>query len=591
MLASLCDATRQPSHADEPACRVRETLGEDDAWLTLWNACRASAEAMMPPCPAFRHEAGGVLIYHAEEGTWDAQWEGRAWPLTFDVAGTPTLRMKPRDSQRLHIVVDEISPITYAASAGTPKEQDIALMPGLETLLGVAGASMQNAISSFTASRPADAARPPAAPETPAPACAPDATPIASQVRAHAAAADALTGGLDRLSEALGALEQQQGAFTGLLQKADRGEPVTRAEFVRPDSTALDRAAAAVETSAATLFTVSRELASCDALTTAYTVLLGGAGASAALPTLVEQVFAASGTCRNPVLKDSLVADARALATCAATTPDAVKARVLAIAPYVTLLKDAIRDDSLVIDAAKLREVIPAARTAASALAAEIDRAERHTWRGALVRQLVVSRPNPALGWNKVQSHSIVLAADTPYAKQIVLAHAKQESHPYRIASAAGELLGYGVGVVYTPLHETTWTAAAAPNGRGKLIVEHQRTSRSGDLAAFLSYRVLEHWPRQSASWIEPTADAGVGLTTGTLAFFLGGGIELFHGVHLSAGWSPQRVTVLAPGQLAGVTPVSSADDIRTIDRFATHNWYLSFSFALDSASLFHGGR
>jgi hypothetical protein len=214
----------------------------------------------------------------------------------------------------------------------------------------------------------------------------------------------------------------------------------------------------------------------------------------------------------------------------------------------------------------------------------QVDRGLVHSWNETMITSFAVTRPNPELPWNKVQTQSIVIKADSPYAKEVTLAHDTQETHEYKLESATGQLIGYSIGVVYTPLHQSTWSAVTSPNGTMKMIGETKRESRAGDVAAFVTYKPLEHRPHDKALWVQPTVDFGVGLS-GVTAFFIGAGGEVFRVARLSAGWSPQRVTVLADQSVGD--PVTSADDIKTKDRFDTKNWYVSFTFALDSLSLF----
>jgi hypothetical protein len=232
----------------------------------------------------------------------------------------------------------------------------------------------------------------------------------------------------------------------------------------------------------------------------------------------------------------------------------------------------------------------------AGVLARQVKRATESYWGDALIRQLVVTRPNPALSWSKVQSHSIEVKANSPYVKELTLAYPAEAKHEYKLESATGQILGYGVGMVYTPLHESTFGAVAVPGTETKVIAETERETRAGDLVAFLSYRFLEHRPprqreghkRPSVRRLQPTLDFGVGLTSDRPAFFVGGGLEVLRAARFGVGWSAQRVSVLADGQQVGDV-VASKDDIRTEKRFDTSHYYVSVSFALDSLALFNG--
>lgn len=178
------------------------------------------------------------------------------------------------------------------------------------------------------------------------------------------------------------------------------------------------------------------------------------------------------------------------------------------------------------------------------------------------------------------------MKADTPYVKELSLSHGTEEKRAYKLESATGQILGYGIGVIYTPLHESAYGAVAVPGATTKVIGETKRETRAGELAAFLTYRFMEHTPRKRHA--QPTLDFGVGLTSDRPAFFLGLGVEVLRAARIGFGWAPQRISVLADGQTLNETVVSSTDDIRTMSRFDTSHYYVSFTFALDSLSLFN---
>ena len=127
LLASLCK-----EHSDEPACSPQARLSEDDAWLILRTACRRDDAE---PCRTFRQQMGPVLIFDARLGSWHAEWEtDRNYPLSFDVAGTPTLRLKPGAARPLRVLVTDISPLMYLGRAGHAKRRGPAGSVGIEEL-------------------------------------------------------------------------------------------------------------------------------------------------------------------------------------------------------------------------------------------------------------------------------------------------------------------------------------------------------------------------------------------------------------------------------------------------------------------------
>ena len=56
----------------------------------------------------------------------------------------------------------------------------------------------------------------------------------------------------------------------------------------------------------------------------------------------------------------------------------------------------------------------------------------------------------------------------------------------------------------------------------------------------------------------------------------------------IGVGWAPQRIVDLDASQTVNVTVITSADEIKTVKRFELSNYYVSFTFALDSLSLFN---
>jgi hypothetical protein len=320
-----------------------------------------------------------------------------------------------------------------------------------------------------------------------------------------------------------------------------------------------------------------------------YALLIGAPPNRMVVQSLAREVLALPGCAalREPLRESAdFLGQLAAKPACESKLEAAVKLHHGAMKPLVERLFNAVDVEE---NAWKALEKVRAAKkeifAGADVLGREIEEARRHVWNGQLLRQIAVTRQNPSLSWNKVQSHSIVMKADTPYVKELTLAHAAEETREYRLESATGRIFGYGVGLIYTPLHESSWAAVAVPDSDKKVIGETGKESRAGDVAAFLSYRFVEHWPNKWRA--QPTLDFGVGLTSGRPAFFLGLGAEVFRVARLSFGWAPQRVTRLAEGQIVNQTVVSSTDDIRTVKRFDTSHYYVSVSFALDSLSLF----
>lgn len=600
-LAKLC-----PTHSSEPACQPGVVVSEEEAWVLVRAACRTDRS---DTCREFLARLGPVLTFDAKRKSWSAEWERGPLPLKFDVAGTPTLRLRPGAARPLKIVVTDISPLTYSAQPGTPKEEDLAVVANLKTFLALAGTGVQGLLQTLAAvpalgpaPSPNGAPQPPppqfspkiAPPAPTGPPCKPpDVAPVAAIVRDRNLQLVDLARAMRQLETELDAVERARVAFVRQVQVAEDGTLVLLAALPRPSSQGLEKAFSAFEVAVAALRGHTDQLASCQPALSAFSALLAGPADRTVLGTLGKEVAATSGSCTiagsaaQRSLGFSLAEQAEELVACSTKLPETTKLYAAALKGFTDRLIDPVQAEAKVWAA-----VDKAAASKARALAGletltrEVQNARQRTWGGVLIREIAVSRQNPQLPWNKAQSHSIVVKADSPYVKELTLSREPSLEHPFRLESATGQVLGYGIGIIYTPLYEHGWTAVAPPGSTTKVITETKRETRAGDLAAFLSYRFTQHWPH--TAFIEPIVDLGVGVTSDRPAFFLGGALQIGRVARLGYGWSPQRITRLAPGQEVGVTEVASNDDIRTRKAFELKNSYVSLVFALDSLSLFN---
>lgn len=617
LLGNLCGSANP-----EPACKSLLDLSSDEAWLVLNYACRLPNWQSTAPCTTFWLNSGGVLTFNLKTNEWTAQWEQASYPLKFDVTGAPTMRLKPRDAKPLKVLIEDISPLAYSAAPGLPKEEDLAIVAGLKSFLALAGTGIQGLVQTITfasATGAAAATKPSAGldvqtkgvgkgrttsppPPPPPPECSihpPEVLPAAAQVTGRQRQLVELGTTMSALEKALDRLERTKVSFIRAAQQVEDGKPVTISELVGPDARDLEDAYGNFEKSTYALVESSDHLASCQPLLGAYAMLIGAPADGKVIHDLAKRIAGIAGCTDTDVaaLGGSIRANAALLADDVVADPSVctpVKLKPIiethrdAMKPLIERLFNAKQVEEKVWTAIdKVSGTRKEVLAGASVLSRQVDRGRRHTWNKVLIRALVVTRPNPELSWNKVQSHEIVMKADSPYVKELSLARGAEEKRAYKLESATGQLLGYGIGLIYTPLQESTYGAVVVPNGTSKVITETKRETRAGDLAAFLSYRFMEHAPAKRS--VQPTLDFGVGLTSDRPAFFLGGGVEILRAGRLGFGWAPQRVSELAEGQTPNVTVVSTTDDIRTVKRFNTRNYYFSFTFALDALSLFSG--
>jgi hypothetical protein len=496
-----------------------------------------------------------------------------------------------------------------------PKEDDLAIIAGLKSFLTLAGTGIQGLVQTIAASTTDVASAPqpnlnlqpnprlarPEASSSESSDCAigsPDLRPLAAHVTERQQQLLRVGAAIRGLEKELDRLEKRRAAFIDAAQHAEDGIPVKASDLVAPDERELEHAYADFDEATRALGESSDHLMTCQPLLSAYAMLIGAPADGRVIHDLASRIrdIAGCGDADVSAIRESIRANASLLADNAVANPSLCTTAKLksivalhqdAMRPLIERLLNAKQVEDKVwtaIDKASgaRKQVLASAAT----LTRQVNRGRRHTWNNTLIRALAVTRPNPKLPWSKVQSHEIIVKADSPYVKELSLAHATEEKRAYKLESAAGQLLGYGIGLVYTPLYESSYRAVAIPGSTTKIIAETERETRAGDLAAFLTYRFMEHWPGMRGP--QPTLDVGVGLTSGRPAFFLGGGIEIVRAARIGFGWTAQRLSRLAEGQTPNVTVVSSTDDIRTVKRFDTSHYYVSLTFALDSLSLFN---
>jgi hypothetical protein len=208
--------------------------------------------------------------------------------------------------------------------------------------------------------------------------------------------------------------------------------------------------------------------------------------------------------------------------------------------------------------------------------------AAAHEW------QIDVPAPATGVRWDKSQEYTVELKADSPYVGDIARnPQLKDVTLTYTVRWRGESVLGVSVGVTYTPLEDHTWAALPLPSDPTKLSPQVKTTeTRAGQLALFLNWRAVQtFWPETRKWKAKPGIEVGATLNTDKLGAYVGASLEVLKVLRIAYGRTWQRVTVL-DGQVAGVTVVQSEADVRTRQTF-TPSWYASFSFALDSLTLF----
>lgn len=188
------------------------------------------------------------------------------------------------------------------------------------------------------------------------------------------------------------------------------------------------------------------------------------------------------------------------------------------------------------------------------------------------------------IGWTRDQIHALKITVDTPFAGDVATMLPKVDTS-VRLTSPRASMFGIDAGLVVTPLEQVTYKAVAGPGGV-KRITATERDSRTGQLALFIDWRLVQLWRPAASAWrVRPALQGGVAVDTRTPGFFLGASTGLTKWMRLSAGRTWQSVRVL-DGQQEN-DPVENNDAIRLRDAFEAR-WYVSASFAIDEVPLFN---
>lgn len=164
----------------------------------------------------------------------------------------------------------------------------------------------------------------------------------------------------------------------------------------------------------------------------------------------------------------------------------------------------------------------------------------------------------------------------------------------YRTINPVAGNIGYGIGVIYTPLSNPEFGAVENPaNKEEKVIAKTGEKSRAGELALLGTYR----WGTPGAL-LRPGLQFGAGVSD-DLATFLGLSLDIGPIFRLGAGITGQHVNELASGQHAmrlrsdgtpepeSLTKVTADTDIQKRNTLKT-GFYMSLSISLDGISFFN---
>jgi len=209
--------------------------------------------------------------------------------------------------------------------------------------------------------------------------------------------------------------------------------------------------------------------------------------------------------------------------------------------------------------------------------------------------------------WTKVRTTPLRIVVNSPIADAVPNQRAKETTTSYRFVRRGFDKLTFGVGILYTPAYNATYTALdpdpsvnqtqTTTTSTGgpppapvettqvvrpelKQIVEKDRQPRAGSYGAFVNYRV---W---GSSAFGLGGQFGVGLSADNPAFLGGGSVNLSRFVTLGVGVGSFRLKRLSAAQSDTSFRVASADEIRIDSRWDEYG-YISLSVNLSGLPLF----
>jgi hypothetical protein len=188
--------------------------------------------------------------------------------------------------------------------------------------------------------------------------------------------------------------------------------------------------------------------------------------------------------------------------------------------------------------------------------------------------------------WKSKQIQELKIINRSPF-KSSIIERLGPRASKFIVRWKYGDLFGFGVGLTYTDLVSPKYSAVAPEGSTKKVITKTGEDSMAGELAFFLNYRFLQHLKPTADSrnmFFKPGIELGAAINNDNPAVFLGFSLEIWRYARVGIGATWQEIEKL-DGQNEG-TPVNDDKSIKTMNYFE-NDLYFSFSFAIDSLSLF----
>lgn len=220
-------------------------------------------------------------------------------------------------------------------------------------------------------------------------------------------------------------------------------------------------------------------------------------------------------------------------------------------------------------------------------------KADPHSFDTCTYTEGVIFADSPdKVAFDKVGTVKVTIAEASPLGATYHRRANGAGDRSYRTANPIARNISIGVGGIYTPLREPTYTAVTDPtNSSQKVIAKTAEKKRAGAVALLGNYLF-----GTDRAFFRPGIQVGTGFGSDPQVF-AGFSADLGSILRLGVGVTGQQVKGLASGQtplafgadgkpLPGATVVSSNDDIRTKQRLKGAP-YISLTLSLDSLSLF----
>ena len=586
----------EPLHRESRFCGDRGMSSDDPRreafqWYVLRERCRlAGAPAY---CKDVEHASTNrrvlVLTYDHSSARWDLEGTKTETRSSLDANGRPTVYAGSQDS--VLVVITNSNPLVYGSSVGEVREEEIAQIGALQSLMTGLGTALQSWLA-LAGQRMAEA---PAPPRALAGLDLEVSEAIAAVVAERERRVMLLSDESLSTKRAIDAVARCREEMLALLQQLELGHPSAYSCRSLPQpTTPLSRSITAglrQRYEEAAWFGADYK----PAIARFLALLQMASPTPAAVRSAVADIEQAlSGVPRPgsgaPVLT-TLIGEIQKALDRIARAPD-VEAALGEEARRFSNLDRALDLHPSELKLTAAVDGVLAKAAAINLAAAVLDAAERRyadNLIGGVPRMwFEVTPPSNDVSWDVIRTYPVSIAADAPYADQVALAHPAKSATGYALASTSSRLFGVDVGVTATNIVDREFAAVADPaQPKQKVIEQTGQTNRSGQFGIFLDYWLVQRWHESAEYWpIRPGLQIGAALSSDNPAVHAGGVFEVARYARFGAGVTFQRVTRL-DGQQIG-DPVSSSDDIRTRDRFE-RGWYVSFAFALDSLSLFGG--